>query len=303
MRKGLALGFALGILASPAGAQAPACAPAAVASLRESFQALIDSVVKARPDIAGVSVHVEAPKRCLSWSGAAGVSERATGTKLTPGQPHRMASNTKTYVSAAVLRLYEDGKVKLDAPIAGLLSKESVETLRRGGYQARRHHRAPPADPHQRHLRLRHVRAVPGGGVRESEQALDPRRAGELRGRQGPALRRSREHLPLLRHRLHPARRAHRAHHGAAARGRPAVAAGVRAERLEVDLARDPGAGAAGGCRPRAPVHRHDGHLLLRSRRSISTAAAGWPRRRGTWRRSPARCSRGRYSGRRRRST
>ena len=46
-----------------------------------------------------------------------------------------MASNTKTYVSAAVLRLYEDGKLKLDAPVAGLLSKESVETLRRGGYQ------------------------------------------------------------------------------------------------------------------------------------------------------------------------
>jgi len=62
------------------------------------------------------------------------VSDRATGARLKPDQPHRMASNTKTYVSAAVLRLYEEGKVKLDAPIGGLLSKESVETLRRGGY-------------------------------------------------------------------------------------------------------------------------------------------------------------------------
>lgn len=45
-----------------------------------------------------------------------------------------MASNTKTYVAAGVLRLYEDAKLRIDAPIASLLSKESIETLRRGGY-------------------------------------------------------------------------------------------------------------------------------------------------------------------------
>ena len=70
----------------------------------------------------------------LEELGAAGVSDRATGAKLTADQPHRMASNTKTYVSATALRLYEDGKLKLDAPIATLLSRESIETLRRGGY-------------------------------------------------------------------------------------------------------------------------------------------------------------------------
>lgn len=91
-------------------------------------------MIKARPDIAGGSLHVDAPKRCLSWSGAAGVSDRATGTPLKPEQPHRIASNTKTYVAAAVFRLVEEGKVTLDAPIAGLLSGESVEVLRRGGY-------------------------------------------------------------------------------------------------------------------------------------------------------------------------
>ena len=122
------------VLASPVAGQAAACPAAEVASLRASIQALLDSIVKARPDIAGAVVHVEAPRRCLSWSGAAGVADRATGARLSPDQPHRMASNTKTYVAAATLRLYEEGKVKLDAPIAGLLSKESVETLRRGGY-------------------------------------------------------------------------------------------------------------------------------------------------------------------------
>ena len=121
--------------ASRAAGQTSTCDQTGVTSLRASIQALLDSVVKARPDIAGVSVHVEAPKRCLSWSGAAGVSDRATGAKLTAAQPHRMASNTKTYVSAAILRLYEEGKLGLDDPIPGLLSTESVEALRRGGYQ------------------------------------------------------------------------------------------------------------------------------------------------------------------------
>jgi D-alanyl-D-alanine carboxypeptidase len=136
MRKASVLGVVLCVLATPAGAQTTSCAPADVAALRASFQALIDSVVKARPDIAGVSVHVEAPKRCLSWSGAAGVSDRATGAPLRPEQPHRMASNTKTYVAAAVLRLHEEGKVALDAPIARLLSQESIAELRRDGYDA-----------------------------------------------------------------------------------------------------------------------------------------------------------------------
>ena len=125
--------FALFAFSSPLAGQA-SCPVAETAALKASIQALLDSIVSARPDIAGVVVHVEAPRRCLSWSGAAGVSDRATGAKLAPEQPHRMASNTKTYVAAAALRLYEEGKLKLDAPIASLLSKESIETLRSGSY-------------------------------------------------------------------------------------------------------------------------------------------------------------------------
>jgi D-alanyl-D-alanine carboxypeptidase len=125
---------ALFATAAPVAGQAGTCPAAETAALGSSIQALLDSIVTARPDIAGAAIHVEAPRHCLSWSGAAGVSDRATGARLTPDQPHRMASNTKTYVAAATLRLYEEGQLTLDASIATLLSKESVETLRRGGY-------------------------------------------------------------------------------------------------------------------------------------------------------------------------
>ncbi len=127
--------FALSLLTSTVAGQTAPCPPAGIVALRASLQQLLDSVVKARPDIAGVSVHVDAPKRCLSWSGAAGASDRATGTRLKPEQPHRIASITKTYVAAAVLRLAEEGNVSLDAPVTGLLSAESIELLRRGGYR------------------------------------------------------------------------------------------------------------------------------------------------------------------------
>jgi D-alanyl-D-alanine carboxypeptidase len=124
----------LTLAAAPVAGQAKPCPAAETAALRASIQSLLDSIVAARPEIPGVAVHVEAPRHCLSVSLASGVSDRQTGAKLSPDQPHRMASNTKTYVSAATLRLYEEGKIRLDAPISGLLSRESIETLRRGGY-------------------------------------------------------------------------------------------------------------------------------------------------------------------------
>ncbi len=46
----------------------------------------------------------------------------------------RIASNTKTYVAAAMLRLMEDGRLDLDAPIAGRLLPESRRLLEAGGY-------------------------------------------------------------------------------------------------------------------------------------------------------------------------
>ena len=71
--------------------------------LAASFQALLDSTVAATPSIPGLILKVEVPRLDFSWTGAAGVSERATGERLAVGQTFRLASNTKTYLAAAVL--------------------------------------------------------------------------------------------------------------------------------------------------------------------------------------------------------
>lgn len=134
MTRGALLALLLGAAAFPAAAQ-ERCPPAeANRALEARLQGIVDSTLAARPVMNAISVHVEAPRRCLSWSGVAGVADKATGSKLRPEQPVRIASNTKTYVAAAMLRLVEEGKVGIDAPIATYLPAEYLEALRGGGY-------------------------------------------------------------------------------------------------------------------------------------------------------------------------
>ncbi|WP_280632809.1 serine hydrolase domain-containing protein [Amycolatopsis alba] len=53
----------------------------------------------------------------LTWRGAAGVADLETGRPVEPAMRQRVGSITKTFVSAAVLRQVEDGRIELDTPI------------------------------------------------------------------------------------------------------------------------------------------------------------------------------------------
>ena len=57
---------------------------------------------------------------------------------LTVDTPMRIASNTKTFVSATVLRLWEQHKIALDSPIAGMIAPEDDRLLRADGYDTGR---------------------------------------------------------------------------------------------------------------------------------------------------------------------
>jgi D-alanyl-D-alanine carboxypeptidase len=70
----------------------------------------------------------------LNWEGAAGMADPESGTPMTPETPSRIASNTKTFVAAAILRLAEEGMLDIDDPIADYLPSEFVETLEADGY-------------------------------------------------------------------------------------------------------------------------------------------------------------------------
>lgn len=117
-----------------------ACAPAASTPatptdrLAARLGALLDSAYAAAPGLPGAMLRVEAPSLGFVWTRAVGRADRAAGDSLRPDQPLRIASNTKTYVAAAILRLVEDGRLGLDAPITPHLLPASIATLKTDGY-------------------------------------------------------------------------------------------------------------------------------------------------------------------------
>ncbi|MDR8726933.1 serine hydrolase domain-containing protein [Burkholderia pseudomultivorans] len=70
-----------------------------------------------------------------SWSAAHGVANAATGQPLTADTPLRVASNTKTFVAAALMRLSEQRRIDLDAPADASLDRELVALLADAGYR------------------------------------------------------------------------------------------------------------------------------------------------------------------------
>ena len=103
------------------------------AVVAKKLQASIDKIYEANPESIGLMIHVEAPDHGLSWSGTSGHADKGE-SKLTPDQPALIASNVKTYIAAAVLKLVEQKKLSVTDPIEGLISEKSEELLIGDGY-------------------------------------------------------------------------------------------------------------------------------------------------------------------------
>lgn len=102
---------------------------------RARILAAVEADLAANPAVPGEVVAVRAPG--LDVTVAAGLADRDAATPLGPETPFRIASVTKTFVAAAVLKLAGRGRVDLGAPITDYLSGRTVRTLRAGGYRPR----------------------------------------------------------------------------------------------------------------------------------------------------------------------
>ena len=103
-------------------------------SVENQFQKMLDSVYKANTEAIGIMIHVESPDNNISWSSAVGVSNKETNALLHKKQSVLIASNTKTYVAAAILRLVENKQLQLNQPINKLLNKETADSFCKAGY-------------------------------------------------------------------------------------------------------------------------------------------------------------------------
>jgi D-alanyl-D-alanine carboxypeptidase len=131
LRRALSAGLvAMTVLVSPAWAQSEPN----IRQLETDLAALLPKDDAGSEQLPGAMLRVEAPSLGLIWTGAVGVSDLATREPLRPNQTLRIASITKTFVAAAILRLVEDNRLALDAPIGDLLRPESVAVLQNGGY-------------------------------------------------------------------------------------------------------------------------------------------------------------------------
>ncbi|MGH7677983.1 MAG: serine hydrolase domain-containing protein [Gemmatimonadaceae bacterium] len=105
--------------------------PAASDSVATRMQTLADSLLRARPLVPGIVIHVESTRDGRRWTVAAGHSDTARHTPMRPDQPFRIASVTKTYVAAGILRLVERGVISLGDPIEKHIPAHLVAELKR----------------------------------------------------------------------------------------------------------------------------------------------------------------------------
>lgn len=102
--------------------------------LKQSIQQLVEDAIQRDTTIPGILLHVEAPDLNLSYSVSSGVSYLSTNAPLPNNGTARIASNTKTYIAVAILRLWEQGKLELDDPISKHISEKHIHILKSDGY-------------------------------------------------------------------------------------------------------------------------------------------------------------------------
>lgn len=108
-------------LVDPATVAPPRLTP----DLRSALQARLDGIRK-KYAIPGVSVALLFPDG-TTWVGTSGVAEVAEKTAVKPDTAFAIASVTKTFTSALVMALSEEGTVVLDAPVQGYLPELGLD--------------------------------------------------------------------------------------------------------------------------------------------------------------------------------
>lgn len=114
----------------PSAATRSARAAAVIAELRQ----VLVAEVTADSSVSGELLYVLAPPLGIDTALAAGVFDRASRRPLQPHHGFRVASVTKTFTAASILRLSEEGRLGLDDPIARHLSAEYAGLLQGDGY-------------------------------------------------------------------------------------------------------------------------------------------------------------------------
>jgi len=86
------------------------------------------------PSQPGIIANIYSETRDLDWSKSFGINDIAKNNPLDKFDQFRIASVTKTFVAATILRLWEEDKINIDDPISKYISKEHYNILIKGNY-------------------------------------------------------------------------------------------------------------------------------------------------------------------------
>lgn len=114
---------------SPSPSTSPGASPSpsvVTGSLAGRLQKALDKFALAHR-LPGASVTVTWPDG-RSWTGTSGLADVKTGRKVTPDTAFAIASMSKTFTSALILSLIDDGKLSLDTRVATLLPSVRLGT-------------------------------------------------------------------------------------------------------------------------------------------------------------------------------
>lgn len=84
------------------------------------LQAVLDAQI-GKGQIHNIIAAIQTYDRSIDFVGSAGIADAQTDTAMTPDTPYFIASITKMYTAAIIMRLYEEKRIDLDAAISKYL--------------------------------------------------------------------------------------------------------------------------------------------------------------------------------------
>jgi D-alanyl-D-alanine carboxypeptidase len=95
----------------------------------QELEYLVADTVKSNKQIKNCLVYVTKGDGSFTWSGAAGIAKQDGQVLMTKDTPIYLASITKLYTAVVIMRLYEQGALALDDPMAKYLSDDLIRGI------------------------------------------------------------------------------------------------------------------------------------------------------------------------------
>jgi D-alanyl-D-alanine carboxypeptidase len=92
----------------------------------QELEFLVTDTVRNNKQIKNCALYVTKGDGSFTWAGAAGIASQAGQVPMTKDTPIYLASVTKIYTAVAIMKLYEQGALRLDDPMTKYLSQDLV---------------------------------------------------------------------------------------------------------------------------------------------------------------------------------